>query len=57
MEIKNFSARAIVVGVMLVFIWAGMTGKLSTDIIKDAFLFVAGAVFGRGRASPPEKTV
>jgi hypothetical protein len=48
----NVCTRMIVFGTMIVFVYAGLTGQLTTDIIKDAFLFVAGAIVGRGRQEP-----
>ena len=36
-------------GTMAVFVYAGFTNQLPVDVIKDAFLFIAGAIVGRGR--------
>ena len=51
----NLCTRMIVFGTMFVFVWAGIHGQLTTDIIKDAFVFVAGAIVGRGRPPEPDK--
>jgi predicted acyltransferase len=45
----------IVFSTMIVFIHAEFKGNLTTDIVKDAFVFVAGAIFGRGRPPEPDK--
>jgi hypothetical protein len=53
--IRNFSARTLVVGVVIVFVYVGLTGGLTAQTIENVFMFIAGAVFGRGRAPLPEK--
>ena len=46
---NNLCTRIIVVGVVVVFVWAGLNGTLTAQTIENVMMFVAGAIFGRGR--------